>query len=559
MAGPSDPYKAPRMSQPAGTGGTALHRSSKGYRERRPLPPSSPQPIAVPRANGTGPEHVYYPRQPQQSAVPSSAFHGNPGPSGSGGSNRGWGAGGSDGFNPSKRRSADGADDLLDNYNYNHFGGKPSGTNSMRPPSGGASQHQNANSHRNRERDRYAHAAQQRMRKTPTIVIADSPNKAEREAAARRKAQQEADEHDREAQERKFAASERADRFKREAMAQVAAEKLAGASSSSKVTKAVSNGRSQLKSRFDAAFEPKDGGKAKPARDKRNEEQERVQERRKKEKEKGKGKDKRRAGGDSDVENECVHVRSPLIGGSDPLTLSATDSAHAAARKPSRAHGQLGTLRGRFSTTPSPASPGSPAEPILSLEAMWEQEAKAERRRAKGKERARDEDDVARLELDSADESPDELLEEEGAYGSCLSPYPPVLIHTRSPPDALPDASTLCPFCDQPLPDDPSPQLLATKAALLRYPHERRPTLKNPRAVRFPEGQHVVRTGAFCKMHHNERTVVPEGKAKGYPTSIAWDELPKCVLSFLCCTSSGGSRGSAGLTRGARSGASTGN
>jgi hypothetical protein len=112
---------------------------------------------------------------------------------------------------------------------------------------------------------------------------------------------------------------------------------------------------------------------------------------------------------------------------------------------------------------------------------------------------------------------------------------------------------TLCPFCDQPLPDNPSEDLLRKKDALLNDPSARRKrTMQNSKAVRLRDG-HVVRTAEFCKQHRDERIFIPEGRAQGWPAEIDWAALPGLVFNcrnkaislhpLTCLSRAGGSRG----------------
>ncbi|GAA5952028.1 hypothetical protein JCM21900_006227 [Sporobolomyces salmonicolor] len=88
------------------------------------------------------------------------------------------------------------------------------------------------------------------------------------------------------------------------------------------------------------------------------------------------------------------------------------------------------------------------------------------------------------------------------------------------------DPTTLCPFCDQPLPETPSSRLVSLRKYLLARPHlEKRVSVRNNLAKKLP----IAETASFCRMHKDERTVIPEGKARGYPTEIAWNELPKRI------------------------------
>ncbi|BGP25745.1 hypothetical protein JCM10295v2_004680 [Rhodotorula toruloides] len=148
------------------------------------------------------------------------------------------------------------------------------------------------------------------------------------------------------------------------------------------------------------------------------------------------------------------------------------------------------------------------------LEELFKQEREeaAEADRAERGESAWPEATQARLRLrtDRLD-SPDPLLEND---------------------QHVADPDTLCPFCDGPLPDEPSDELVRLKRYLIRNPDaDRRPTMKNRKAIRLPN--HVVATAAFCQRHRNEREVIPEGLANGYPRNIDFDELPKRISRLL--------------------------
>ncbi|KAG6840724.1 hypothetical protein C0991_004810 [Blastosporella zonata] len=86
------------------------------------------------------------------------------------------------------------------------------------------------------------------------------------------------------------------------------------------------------------------------------------------------------------------------------------------------------------------------------------------------------------------------------------------------------DPSTLCPYCDGPLPSEPTPQLrklLAT--AEKRSRREPRP------------GNRLGRTAPFivyisiCQRHRFESQMLPEAERKGWPKTIDWIELGKRV------------------------------
>ncbi|GJN90032.1 hypothetical protein Rhopal_003029-T1 [Rhodotorula paludigena] len=224
----------------------------------------------------------------------------------------------------------------------------------------------------------------------------------------------------------------------------------------------------------------------------------------------------------------------------------AKPSSSAPARK-----GKLGTFRGGFdyeepsssaraSTSQSKRKKGKkvippssdveddePAEQMPTLAEMMaldaeEDDTAEQRRREKGKGRAVEADDDE-YDEDLFDEQ--RLLAEERAERLRDEESPDPLLDDR---DESVDPDTLCPFCDASLPDKPSRELLALKQSLLRQPHDIRPTLRNARAVRFVD-QHVVRTSAFCKRHNEERTIIPEGIKRGWPRTIAWDQLPKRI------------------------------
>ncbi|GAA5839477.1 hypothetical protein JCM9279_005954 [Rhodotorula babjevae] len=410
----------------------------------------------------------------QPASVPSSSFHGAPSSSSQYGARQGasYGAGG------------DGFDSLLDTYGLS-IGGPPS-SSTTRP----ARPSQTAFEQRPRP------APPRRFPQPPVVQRSDEREQAARAAELRRKQAQEADEVDLEAQQRRFETSERAERIKREGLA------AARRASAAAAALAADPPKPRFLSSVDIAFEEKKGRTKPKGKGKGEEARERAKERRARGKDKGKG--KQRVELESDIE-DSPDDRSPR---------RKSSSSSSSSRK-------LGSLRGQFDTAPPPAASPSPspevvAEVLPTLKDMIDEERAAERKRLKGKGRAadveEDEHEVERVEMDverSLREETDALLDVAD--------------------DALPDASTLCPFCDRPLPDTPSPQLLATRAALLRLPHGPRPSLRNKAAVRLPEGEHVVRTAAFCKMHVDEREVVPDGRARGYPTRIQWDELPRRI------------------------------
>ncbi|TKA55907.1 hypothetical protein B0A53_01604 [Rhodotorula sp. CCFEE 5036] len=140
------------------------------------------------------------------------------------------------------------------------------------------------------------------------------------------------------------------------------------------------------------------------------------------------------------------------------------------------------------------------------------------------------EDGNVTLSDSSDDEDTLERLRESRARADSRfdSPYPDF-----DPTQAPVNPDTLCPFCDQPLPDNPSEDLLRKKDALLNDPSARRKrTMQNSKAVRLRDG-HVVRTAEFCKQHRDERIFIPEGRAQGWPAEIDWAALPGRIERLL--------------------------
>lgn len=82
------------------------------------------------------------------------------------------------------------------------------------------------------------------------------------------------------------------------------------------------------------------------------------------------------------------------------------------------------------------------------------------------------------------------------------------------------DPSTLCPWCDDPLPAAPSPLLLSLIATV------RRKSSRDPRPTN-PEGLWASPTvyAQVCARHAFEDEHIPMAEANGWPTRIQWSEL----------------------------------
>ncbi|KAK4055865.1 hypothetical protein OIO90_003121 [Microbotryomycetes sp. JL221] len=61
---------------------------------------------------------------------------------------------------------------------------------------------------------------------------------------------------------------------------------------------------------------------------------------------------------------------------------------------------------------------------------------------------------------------------------------------------------------------------------LLELPHATpRPTDRNPKAVKLP----TIETATFCRLHDDEAIVIPEGRARGWPREMDWNEVAERV------------------------------
>ncbi|TCD71775.1 hypothetical protein EIP91_003118 [Steccherinum ochraceum] len=82
------------------------------------------------------------------------------------------------------------------------------------------------------------------------------------------------------------------------------------------------------------------------------------------------------------------------------------------------------------------------------------------------------------------------------------------------------DPSTLCPWCDDPLPPTPSPHLVALIAKVRQKSRlEKRPT--NPLGLWANPSVYAH----VCARHAFEAEHIPEAEKNGWPTSIQWSEL----------------------------------
>ncbi|KAG2071637.1 hypothetical protein BDR04DRAFT_1193691, partial [Suillus decipiens] len=90
--------------------------------------------------------------------------------------------------------------------------------------------------------------------------------------------------------------------------------------------------------------------------------------------------------------------------------------------------------------------------------------------------------------------------------------------------DTVVDPSTICPYCDEPLPLSPTSQLknLLATAKRKSYPD---PRPRNSRGLKAPLGVYI----SACQRHHFETHSLPEAMEKGWPQSIDFKNVPKRV------------------------------
>nr|GAT56195.1 predicted protein [Mycena chlorophos] len=82
------------------------------------------------------------------------------------------------------------------------------------------------------------------------------------------------------------------------------------------------------------------------------------------------------------------------------------------------------------------------------------------------------------------------------------------------------DPKTLCPYCDCPLPLDPTPHLKKLMEATYRK-SQPDPRPANPLGRKAPMASFI----AVCQRHRFESETLPEAEAKGWPKSIDWEDV----------------------------------
>ncbi|CAE6455961.1 unnamed protein product [Rhizoctonia solani] len=84
----------------------------------------------------------------------------------------------------------------------------------------------------------------------------------------------------------------------------------------------------------------------------------------------------------------------------------------------------------------------------------------------------------------------------------------------------------LCPFCDEPFPDNPSPDLMQLLADL-RKAAVSEPRLRNPNGLTAPLMTYIN----LCQMHRAESTYVEQGRRNHWPSVIDWDDVRERLMS----------------------------
>ncbi|KAB5590832.1 RTC4-like domain containing protein [Ceratobasidium theobromae] len=88
------------------------------------------------------------------------------------------------------------------------------------------------------------------------------------------------------------------------------------------------------------------------------------------------------------------------------------------------------------------------------------------------------------------------------------------------------DPKDLCPFCDEPLPENPSPDLLQLLADL-RETAAPEPRLRNPLGLTAPLATFIN----LCHMHRAESTHVEQGRRNHWPSVIDWGSVRERLRS----------------------------
>ncbi|KAG0703949.1 RTC4-like domain-containing protein [Suillus ampliporus] len=90
--------------------------------------------------------------------------------------------------------------------------------------------------------------------------------------------------------------------------------------------------------------------------------------------------------------------------------------------------------------------------------------------------------------------------------------------------DRVVDPSTVCPYCDESLPRNPTPLLKNLLATAKRKSYSD-PRPRNPRGLKAPLGIYI----SACQRHRFETHSLPEAMEKGWPQTIDFKKVPKRI------------------------------
>ncbi|CAE6482737.1 unnamed protein product [Rhizoctonia solani] len=88
------------------------------------------------------------------------------------------------------------------------------------------------------------------------------------------------------------------------------------------------------------------------------------------------------------------------------------------------------------------------------------------------------------------------------------------------------DLHNLCPFCDEPFPDNPSPDLIQLLTDLKKVAVSE-PRLRNPNGLTAPLMTYIN----LCQMHRAESIHVEQGRRNHWPSVIDWDDVRERLKS----------------------------
>ncbi|KAF7315074.1 RTC4 domain-containing protein [Mycena indigotica] len=89
------------------------------------------------------------------------------------------------------------------------------------------------------------------------------------------------------------------------------------------------------------------------------------------------------------------------------------------------------------------------------------------------------------------------------------------------------DPKTLCPYCDGPLPPDPTPHLQSLLEQTLKKSRPD-PRPANPLGRRAPMAAFI----GVCQRHRFETEILPEAEEKGWPKTIDWEDVRSRVQAM---------------------------